>query len=93
MQLPNELEKLLAPISQEAPAGEDLRYDMVYDQIKTARYSDDALSQGEWQTEIKKADWKLVIYLCRETLKSRSKDLNIAAWLTEAQLYHEGFSD
>ena len=92
MQPFKDIEELLIPISRKAPAGDDLRYDMVYDQIKTARHSDDALSQGEWQTEIKKSDWKLVISLCMETLKSRSKDLNIAAWLTEALLHHEGFN-
>lgn len=82
---------LLEPISTDSPSGEALRYSEIYDQIREARREDDDnLPQGVWKTEIKKADWDQVERLCQETLKNRTKDLQIAAWLTEAYLHLEG---
>jgi len=83
---------LLNPIPGENPSGENLRYAPVYDQIKEARREDDDVAQGEWQHERKKADWPLVVKLAGEALATKSKDLQIAAWLTEAMLRREGFS-
>src|SRR5690606_29978023 len=40
----------------------------------------------------KTADHAEVIRLCKEGLSGRSKDLQIAAWLTEALLKKEGFA-
>jgi type VI secretion system protein ImpA len=82
-----DIEKLLSPISAEHPAGESLRYDGTYDKVRDARREDDAsLPQGVWKTELRKADWHVVESLCTEALETRSKDLQIAAWLTEAWL-------
>lgn len=79
------LKTLLAPISESNPVGENLYYDPLYDQIKEARREDDpTLSQGVWQIELKKADWPLVENLCCQALISKTKDLQIAAWLAEA---------
>lgn len=87
------LSLLLEPISSVDPCGESLRYSELYDQIREARREDDdKLPQGIWKTEIKKADWDQVDRLCQEALKTRSKDLQIAAWLTEAWLHLEGIS-
>ncbi len=81
----------LNPIPGSKPCGESLRYTEVYDHIREARREDnEKLPQGVWKTEIKKADWDRVSHLCQETLKHRSKDLQIAAWLTEAWLHLEG---
>ena len=42
-----DIEKILYPISISQPAGESLRYDKVYDEIKEARREDDPnLEQG-----------------------------------------------
>ncbi|MBI3328206.1 MAG: type VI secretion system protein TssA [Nitrospinae bacterium] len=88
-----DLEKLLAPISVEHPAGESLRYEGTYDRIQTARREDDAsLPQGIWKTSLKKADWQTVRDICLEALETRSKDLHIAVWLLEAWLHVHGFS-
>lgn len=84
-------EDLLPPISGANPSGEDLRYDPVYDQIREARREESDAAQGDWQRERKKADPRLVIKLCSETLSSRSKDLQVAVWLTEALVRTEGF--
>ncbi|HEV7921531.1 MAG TPA: type VI secretion system protein TssA [Thermoanaerobaculia bacterium] len=83
---------LLLPISEDRPAGESLRFDPVYDEIKRLREQDDpTLPQGVWQRELKKADWKAVASLCSDTLATRTKDLQVAAWLTEAWTHLEGF--
>src|SRR3954451_23819853 len=81
---------LLNPISTENPAGENLRYAPVYEKIKEARREDDDAPQGEWKRERKVADWPLVIKLIGEALATKSKDLQLAAWLAEAMLRREG---
>ena len=82
---------LLNPIPGSNPSGESLRYAAVYDQIKEARREEEEIAQGDWQTERKKADWVLVIKLSSEVIAKKSKDLQLAAWLTEAQVRREGF--
>lgn len=80
-----DIERLLAPVSQEAPAGEPLRYEGTYDRVREARREDDpTLPQGVWVTRLKTADWKLVAELCAEALERRSKDLQLAVWLADA---------
>src|SRR5579864_338546 len=83
---------LLNPISGDNPSGASLRYDPLYDKIKEARREDDDANQGEWARERKVADWKLVIKLAGDALANKSKDLQLAAWLTEAALRNEGFT-
>lgn len=88
-------EDILAPIPGENPSGVDLRYDtklLVFDKIKESRRQDDELAQGAWQTERKTANWPLVIKLAQDTLATVSKDLQLAAYLTEALLQTERFS-
>jgi type VI secretion system protein ImpA len=88
-------EDLLEPIAGESPSGVDVRYDsklLLYDKIKAARRQDDELAQGDWQHERKVADYALVIILTQDGLATRTKDLQLAAWLTEALLHKEGFS-
>src|SRR5215470_4675215 len=85
-------DELLKPIPGANPGGVDLRYDPLYDKIKEARREDDDAPQGEWATARKIADWPNVIKLSKEALTAKSKDLQIAAWLTEALLRREGFA-
>ena len=88
----NVIDPLLAPISEEAPAGVWLRFEPVYDEIKRLRAEEDAgLPQGVWQRELKRADWPAVADLCAQVLAGTSKDLQIAAWLTEAWIHMQGF--
>jgi type VI secretion system protein ImpA len=82
---------LLQPIPGGNPSGESLRYAPVFDKIKEARRADDDAPQGEWQFERKTADYPVVIKLAGEALATKSKDLQVAAWLTEAILRKEGF--
>jgi type VI secretion system protein ImpA len=86
---------LLNPIAGDNPSGSDIRYDgklSVYDQIKDARRADDDLAQGEWQHERKVADFPKIVKLGQEVLATRSKDLQVAVWVTEALLRTEGFA-
>jgi type VI secretion system protein ImpA len=89
--MPLNLDELLQPIPGDNPAGEDLRYEPVYDEIKEARREDDEGPQGDWERERKLADWPKVIKLATDCLSKQSKDLQLAAWLTEALLRKEGF--
>jgi type VI secretion system protein ImpA len=86
-----DVEALLAPIAGETPAGKDVRYDGTHDAIKQARRADDVLAQGEWVREIKTADWAAVMEIATETLATKSKDLQVASWLTEALVKRYGF--
>src|SRR5581483_8120802 len=83
---------VLTPIPGANPAGESLRYAQIYDKIKEARREDDDAPQGEWQRERKTADYPLVIKLTSEAIATKSKDLELASWLTEALLIREGFA-
>jgi type VI secretion system protein ImpA len=87
-----DIEAILAPIPGDNPAGEDLRYSPAYDQIKEARRADDLLDRGDWQREIKTSDWDAVIAIAVDALINKTKDLQIAAWLTEALVVTKGFS-
>jgi len=81
---------LLNPIPGAKPGGENLRYAPVYDKIKEARREDDEGPQGVWAHERKVADWGLVVKLASDTLATKTKDLQLAAWLTEAMLRRDG---
>ncbi len=83
---------LLTPIAGDNPSGANLRYDPVYDQIKEARRQDDAGPQGDWQRERKLADYRVVVELTSKMIAERSKDLQLAVWLTEAALHREKFA-
>jgi type VI secretion system protein ImpA len=87
-------EDILVPIPGENPSGVDLRYDtklLTFDKIKEARRQDDDLAQGAWQSERKTANFALVSKLAQETIAKVSKDLQLAAYLSEALLQIERF--
>lgn len=88
-----DMDRLLAPVSADNPAGESLRYEGTYDLVREARREDDArIPQGVWQSELKHADWQAVESLCARALAGRSKDLQLAAWLLEAWIQLDGFA-
>ncbi len=87
------IDQLLAPISNEQPAGESLRYSELYQQIKTARTQDDSsIPRGDWEFELKQANWQQVAELCAGGLAGQSKDLQLAVWLLEAQVHRFGLA-
>lgn len=86
------LDELLAPIREQGPAGPWLRTDGVYREIKEARRQDDpTLPQGAWTHDLKKADWEEVARLAATALAERSKDLQLAIWLLEAEVSRSRF--
>jgi type VI secretion system protein ImpA len=93
-----QLATLLAPIEAVAPdwavlpAGPSLRGEPIYREIRQARAQDDAsLPMGGWERDLKRADWAGLSRLAAQALAYRSKDLQLAAWLLEAQLNLRGF--
>ena len=86
-----DFDTLLAPVSENHPGGESLRYAGVYDSIQEARRAEDDLPMGDWQRDVKSADWNAVIDLATEAIGKKSKDLQIAVWLAEALVKKHGF--
>lgn len=85
-------EAMMQPISEENPSGESLQYSGLYDEIREARRADENLSQGQWQIELKVADFRQVIVLAVPALERQTKDLQIAVWLSEALVKEHGFA-
>lgn len=87
-----EIAALLIPISPENPAGINLEYEQIYNDIRQARESDpDYLPQDEWTiAEPRRADWHKVRSLSVAALSEQSKDLQIGCWLVEAMTHLEG---
>jgi type VI secretion system protein ImpA len=81
---------LLNPIDGPNPSGADLRYTL-YDAIKEARREEAVPPPGMTERDRKVADNPLVIKLTTEALTKKTKDLWLAAWLTEAWLKQVGF--
>src|SRR5271156_4990923 len=89
MALPDEL---LNPIEGSNPSGDDLRYEDIYSKIKEARREEAVPPAGMTESDRKVADNPLVIKLSTEALTKKTKDLWLAAWLTEAMVKQNGFS-
>lgn len=82
----NEIERFLEPIPGDNPAGKNLRYTL-HDKIKEARRQEDSGPVGLWERDAKSADFKQVVKISEDALLKSTKDLWIAAWLTEAWIY------
>jgi type VI secretion system protein ImpA len=95
-----DLAALLAPISKEAPAGTDLRTDYSPDSLyyrlrdarAEARATERAIEGGETTDSGTPPQWRTITELGIEAIATRSKDLEIAAWLTEASLRGDGLA-
>nr|WP_207631866.1 type VI secretion system protein TssA [Photorhabdus sp. RW14-46] len=81
-----DIARFLQPIAADKPAGCDIEYEPIFEQINAARETDDDFLQDDtWGYETRQADWMKVSALCQEVLEKQSKDLQIACWLTQAQ--------
>ena len=91
-------EKLLAPIPGPKPAGVNLREDedgaAIYYRLKDARAAA-RISERQADAEAERgpiaAEWRTIFDLTQDVLATRSKDLEIAAWLAEAAIRMHGF--
>lgn len=94
-----DLDQLLAPIAGEAPCGTDVRQDSegaaVYYGIKDARAAA-RLAERRAEAEAEGAplspEWRQIMTLAEDVLAHRSKDLEVAVWLTEAALRLHGYA-
>ncbi len=94
-----DIEALLAPISAENPAGTDVRTDSgaaaLYFRMKDAR---SAAREAERRADtdpdnaVQPPEWRQMVGLGTEILATKSKDLEVAAWLMEAALRVDGFA-
>lgn len=91
-----DVEALLAPISEEAPAGVDPRSDTsansLYYRVKDARNS--ARSAERASVDFggpPPEEWGTVIEAASEVLAGHAKDLEIASWMIEGLVRLEGF--
>jgi len=89
---------LLAPIAEDAPAGSDLREDFsaqsTYYRLRDARAEARAAErQADADPSAESSmppQWRQVRELAIKALSSQSKDLEVAAWLTEAMVRLDG---
>lgn len=93
-----DLEALLAPVSETAPQGSDLRADRsptaVYYRIKDARNAARAAERSAlFDDDVDLLDgWRQVTKLAPEILANTSKDLEVTAWYTEALIRVHGLA-
>lgn len=95
-----DFDALLQPIPGDHPAGEDLRGDpsptSLYYQVKdaraAARAAERAGSQFEQGQQVVGPEWRTVLRIAPQILSTKAKDLEIAAWLTEALVREHGFA-
>lgn len=83
---------LLSPIHEQSPCGEDYSFSNEFHAIKKAKTQDDMLlDQGDWVTEPKQADWDFVATTSINLLQSKSKDIRLLTWISEAWASLYGF--
>ncbi len=87
-----DIEMLLAPISDDEPAGTDQSSTAQYLQITDAMREDDPTIRREAWEEVRVADWNKVQQLCEGLLETKTKDLQIAVWLSQALLRNHGIA-
>jgi type VI secretion system protein ImpA len=95
-----DLEALLAPIPGDAPQGTDIREDFSatspYNRLRDARSEARDAERGQDKGEADAGDpgpaWRTVREIALKTLTETAKDLEVAAWLTEALVRSHGLA-
>ena len=95
-----DLEALLAPIPGDAPQGIDIREDFSstspYNRLRDARSEARDAERGQDAGDADARDpgplWRTVRELALATLKETAKDLEVAAWATEAMVRSHGLA-
>ena len=86
---PEQIERLLAPISQEFPCGEDLEYDADFMALEAAARGKEEQQFGDTIIPAEEPDWQSIIQSCL-ALFERSKDLRVALVLLRGIVKTEG---
>jgi type VI secretion system protein ImpA len=86
-----DLEKLLAAVSEEAPAGEDMEYDPLFGEMERASAGKEEQQFGDTIVPAEEPDWR---ELKKKALlvTEQSKDLRAAIHLTHALTHTNGFA-
>jgi type VI secretion system ImpA family protein len=84
-----DIEALLAPIPGDNPAGASLRYAGDYDEIKNLLPKPD---RDAFEASGQEGQWPKLVQLASQKIRDKSKDLNVAAWLTEGLVHQHGFA-
>ncbi len=102
MALPDgfDLDALLTPISEETPQGADIRedfsaqspYNRIRDARSEARDAEKGLDAGNDDARDPTPFWRTVRDLGLKTLAETTKDLEVAAWVTEAYVRSHGLA-
>lgn len=85
-----DVESLLAPISDDAPSGEDLEYDPEFGEMERSTEGKPEQQFGDTIVEGEEPDWKQVKSKSLDLLK-RTKDLRVTAHLSRAVLAVDGW--
>jgi len=84
---------LLKPIRPDKPGGDDLRATSDWAKIKNARPNPYDGDQGIWTKQSSTdAGWPQLLELTTGIIRKKSKDLQVAIWLTEASTCLNGFA-
>ena len=86
-----DIDKLLEPVSEDSPCGEDLEYDEAFGQLERAAQGTPGHQMGEEEIPAKPPEWPEVAEAA-EALFARTKDLRVAVHLANAQLNLHGLS-
>jgi type VI secretion system protein ImpA len=84
-----DFDALLTPIPGDNPAGAALRYAGDYDELKNLLPKPD---RDAFEASGQEGQWAKLVQLSSQKLRDKSKDLSIAAWLTEGLVHQHGFA-
>jgi type VI secretion system protein ImpA len=84
-----DLEKLLEPLSEELPCGEDLEYDAEFGEMERAAQGKGEQQYGDTIVAAEPPEWKEVRKHV-ETLLERTKDMRVAVYLARCSLQLDG---
>ena len=85
-----DVDALLEEISSDSPCGEDLEYDPQFGEMERAARGKAEQQFGDTIVEAVEPEWREVRDPALE-LFSRTKDLRVAVYLTQAMVHLEGF--
>jgi type VI secretion system protein ImpA len=80
-----DVERLLAPASENPPCGQDLEYDRAFVELERVAAGKPERQMGNEVTAAEDPDWKALSHQAQALLE-RTKDVRVAAHLTKAQL-------
>ena len=84
-----DVEKLLQPLSDKSPCGDDLEYDTAFQELERAATIDSGAAMLEDDSDPEPPKWPEVAGMA-EALLTRTKDLRVGMYLAQARLNTHG---